>query len=247
MYHKRIRRIAVEGLYDLYDHDVPLNTEDRVTILHGPNGVGKTNLLWMLRYAKLMQLKDLRVPFKRFTIEFDDNSQAVLSRGDEYEFSLPVVYLDVGRMPSVHSLIQQSMEDARCWGASDLIKSKIARFEDRLNSRLLNKTVTLSPTKGFNLCGYKGKYLSESDCSFAERLLVTRTALSIFGMPAGGLLLLSEPERDSHVMWQQHVIPDLLEDTKENWFDVLLTTHSPDIIGPYERLTVGLFGMVKTT
>jgi len=44
----RIKRIEVEGLFGLYHHVIDLNLEDRVTILHGPNGVGKTVLLRMI-------------------------------------------------------------------------------------------------------------------------------------------------------------------------------------------------------
>lgn len=44
----RIKRIEVEGLFGLYHHVIDLNLEDRVTILHGPNGVGKTALLQLI-------------------------------------------------------------------------------------------------------------------------------------------------------------------------------------------------------
>ncbi|MBI2998953.1 MAG: AAA family ATPase, partial [Deltaproteobacteria bacterium] len=41
----RVTKIYVVGLFGLYTHTVKLNQEDRVTIIHGPNGVGKTALL----------------------------------------------------------------------------------------------------------------------------------------------------------------------------------------------------------
>ncbi|SMF96295.1 Predicted ATP-binding protein involved in virulence [Methylomagnum ishizawai] len=44
----RIRQIKVDGLFGLYNHCIDLNLEERVTILHGPNGVGKTVLLRMV-------------------------------------------------------------------------------------------------------------------------------------------------------------------------------------------------------
>lgn len=246
MYHKRIRRIAVEGFYDLYDHDVPLNAEERVTILHGPNGVGKTNLLWMLRFARLRQLSNLHVQFKRFIVDFDDGSQIDWEPGTENTFDTPIVYFDPRSWPSVDDQVRQAMEDARRWGATERLKGKIVRFEDRLNSRLVNKTVSLSPEDGFSARGNDGRKLGPGALSFGERILIDRTALSIFGMPAGGLMLLTEPEYRSHVIWQQQVVPDLLEDAKEDGYDVLFTTYSPDIIGPYEHLSVGLSGAVRT-
>jgi len=71
----RIRSIRVDGLFDLFNHSVDLKLDGRVTILHGPNGVGKTMLLQMVNallkgwYGIFQQ-----VPFQRFALEFTDNS-----------------------------------------------------------------------------------------------------------------------------------------------------------------------------
>lgn len=67
----RITRIEVTGLFGLYDHIIALNLEDRVTILHGPNGVGKTVLLKMIRAVLSAELRDLaEIPFRRFQLDF---------------------------------------------------------------------------------------------------------------------------------------------------------------------------------
>jgi ABC-type nitrate/sulfonate/bicarbonate transport system ATPase subunit len=71
----RVKRVAIFGLFGLYDHDVPLHMDDRVTILHGPNGVGKTALLRLIaavfdgRYTAIT-----KVPFKKLDIELSDGS-----------------------------------------------------------------------------------------------------------------------------------------------------------------------------
>ena len=38
----RISKVSVKGLFGKFDHEIPLNQESRITIIHGPNGVGKT-------------------------------------------------------------------------------------------------------------------------------------------------------------------------------------------------------------
>ena len=43
-----IERIELLGLFRQYDHIIPLQREDRVTILHGRNGVGKTVTLSLI-------------------------------------------------------------------------------------------------------------------------------------------------------------------------------------------------------
>lgn len=71
----RITRIIVEDLFGLYDHDVTLNSQERVTIIHGPNGVGKTVLLKLVNAIFNGDYLELaKTPFSTFRIEFDDKS-----------------------------------------------------------------------------------------------------------------------------------------------------------------------------
>jgi predicted ATPase len=78
----RVNNIQVEGLFELFNHRVDLNTNERVTILHGPNGVGKTMILRMVnalldaRFA-LFQ----RVSFHRFALELTDSRTVEITLG----------------------------------------------------------------------------------------------------------------------------------------------------------------------
>ena len=44
----RIKQISVSGLFGIFDHIIPLNMYDRITVIHGPNGFGKTAMLRIL-------------------------------------------------------------------------------------------------------------------------------------------------------------------------------------------------------
>lgn len=71
----RVTRIRVEGLFDCYSHDVSLHLNERVTIIHGPNGVGKTVLLRLtaaLISGRLTHFAE--VPFHLFEIFLSDGS-----------------------------------------------------------------------------------------------------------------------------------------------------------------------------
>lgn len=71
----RVVRIGVKGLFGRYDHKVDLRTVDRVTIIHGPNGIGKTVLLRLVFEALSGKLGDLlRVPYTDFGIELSDGA-----------------------------------------------------------------------------------------------------------------------------------------------------------------------------
>lgn len=73
---RRVRYVDVEKLFGLYDHHVELNLTDRVTVLHGPNGVGKTILLTLIANSLGSKL-DLfcSTPMERFQIVFTDGQE----------------------------------------------------------------------------------------------------------------------------------------------------------------------------
>lgn len=65
----RVTKIYVVGLFGLYTHTVKLNQEDRVTIIHGPNGVGKTALLRLVHAFFTGRLIEcLRMPMTRLEV-----------------------------------------------------------------------------------------------------------------------------------------------------------------------------------
>ena len=71
----RIKQISVSGLFGNFDHVIPLNMDDRITIIHGPNGFGKTAVLKMLNGLFNSRYSELRtIPFSKFRVEFDNDS-----------------------------------------------------------------------------------------------------------------------------------------------------------------------------
>ncbi len=75
----RIKQISVTDLFGLFDHTIPLNVEERITIIHGPNGFGKTVLLEMI-YGFFHNNFTIfrRVPFSTFRIDFDTGEYVVI-------------------------------------------------------------------------------------------------------------------------------------------------------------------------
>lgn len=77
----RVTKISVVGLFGLYDHTIDLNEADRITIIHGPNGVGKTVLLKAIEaffkgnYSSLSS-----TPFSTLTIWLNNGEHVVITR-----------------------------------------------------------------------------------------------------------------------------------------------------------------------
>lgn len=77
----RVRRVSVKNLFGWLDHDVELRREERVTILIGPNGVGKTRLLELVAAVAQGRVDQLvGVPFDELRIDFDDDRAVVVRR-----------------------------------------------------------------------------------------------------------------------------------------------------------------------
>ena len=71
----RITEVVVEGLFGIFDHTISLNTEERITIIHGPNGFGKTILLQMLNGLFNSKFSEFRsIPFRKFEVRFEEGS-----------------------------------------------------------------------------------------------------------------------------------------------------------------------------
>lgn len=71
----QIKQISVSGLFGTFDHIVQLNTKERITIIHGPNGFGKTAMLRLLNgFFNSRYLVFQTIPFSNFRVEFDDGS-----------------------------------------------------------------------------------------------------------------------------------------------------------------------------
>jgi len=71
----RIKRVFVEKLFGLFDHQIPMNMDDRTTIIHAPNGFGKTTILRMIDGLFNSRYSELRtVPFSVFGVELEDGT-----------------------------------------------------------------------------------------------------------------------------------------------------------------------------
>lgn len=71
----RVKEISIKKLFGVFDHSIPLNMEERITIIHGPNGYGKTIMLRMLDgFFNSRYVVWRTTPFEEFRIDFDDKS-----------------------------------------------------------------------------------------------------------------------------------------------------------------------------
>ena len=77
----RITKISVTKLFGVFNHPVSLNMEDRITIIHSPNGFGKTALLRLINGFFNSQYSEIfNIPFAGFKMDFDDGSYLQITK-----------------------------------------------------------------------------------------------------------------------------------------------------------------------
>jgi ABC-type transport system involved in cytochrome c biogenesis ATPase subunit len=109
----QIKQISVNGLFGIFDHVIPLNMDERITIIHSPNGYGKTAMLRILsgifnsKYSMLF-----KTLFSTFRVEFDDKSIFTVSKeNDGLNSNITIGFQEVSSQPLVFKIYYERIPD----------------------------------------------------------------------------------------------------------------------------------------
>lgn len=119
---------------------------------------------------------------------------------------------------------------------------KIELFLDIINRRFQFKKLYINREKGFVFFDSKGDNLDIDSLSSGEQHELVLTYGLIFKTKENSLLLIDEPEISLHIAWQKKFLSDLRQIISLSPIDVVLSTHSPQLIGPNLDLAVQLTG-----
>lgn len=127
-------------------------------------------------------------------------------------------------------------------GVFDDLADKIGLFTEIINRRFRYKRMTIEREKGFVFTTATGALLPLTGLSSGEQHELVLLYELLFKMKPGSLVLIDEPEISLHLAWQNEFLSDLQKVVKIADFDVLVATHSADIIGDRWDLAVELKG-----
>lgn len=81
--HMKISKVSVTNLFGIFNHEINFNNEDRITIIYGTNGLGKTVILRMIDSLFNDKLSIFfRIPFDLFRVEFSDQTYVSLEKNN---------------------------------------------------------------------------------------------------------------------------------------------------------------------
>jgi predicted ATP-binding protein involved in virulence len=124
----------------------------------------------------------------------------------------------------------------------DRLYARIDLLKTILNRRFSFKTVAIDKSDGIEFRTDEGAILAPEHLSSGEQHEVVLLYQLLFRVKPNSLILIDEPELSLHIAWQEQFLGDLAQITTLSSFDVLIATHSPQIISDRWDLTVELRG-----
>jgi len=122
---------------------------------------------------------------------------------------------------------------------NDLL-AKIELFQELIRDRFTGKQISIDRKSGFRIRTRDGRDIPLDRLSSGEQHQLILVFELLFELRENALILIDEPELSLHVSWQKKFISDLQRIIKLNNFDVILATHSPQLIGRWKELTTEL-------
>lgn len=116
---------------------------------------------------------------------------------------------------------------------------KIKLFKELIDQRFRFKQIEVDRAAGFRV-KFHGADVPLDKLSSGEQHQLVLFFELLFELRSNALILIDEPELSLHVAWQRKFISDLNRIIGLNRFDVILATHSPQLIAHWENLVVEL-------
>lgn len=224
-------------------------------ISHKADALKRIILSEMSKYANLSQSLDRTFPRRVIAeqsmigvsnindrlIELDERRQSLMEVGildadEDVQLELPDKELQdaVARVLSVYIEDNQKKLDS----LSSIYK-RVKLFKELMSQRFGTKKVDVSKSGGLKITHNDNEVPLDRLSSGEQHQLVLFFEL-LFEIKPNTLILIDEPEISLHVAWQKKFISDLMKIIDLNKFDVMLATHSPQLIGGWSDLLVEL-------
>ena len=139
----RISNITVNGLFGRFNHEIKFNPDERLVIIHGPNGFGKTMTLRIVDAIFNLRLWGLaRLPFGSVGVKFDDASSLRMVRTPTVSESN-----DRDKQYSVQVEFVQNGKEVKEFLTGDTIRAEDLPFSSRIIEDLVPGLDQIGPNE----------------------------------------------------------------------------------------------------
>lgn len=186
----RINKISVTNLFGIFNHPVSLNMEDRITIIHGANGFGKTALLRIINGFFNSRYSELRsIIFEQFRVDFDEGSHLIVAKFTEksltFHFSKPdsepETFSSNLSLDSKLSALDSAIRKLRL--SNEKMLKKIDIFQENQSLENIDDSFDDLLDENVDRIKEEPKWLSETKNSIDVRFIETQRLLTHSGVP----------------------------------------------------------------
>ncbi len=182
-----------------------------------------------------------RVEIKQRLDEFETKRRRLTESGlldqeSGQAFQIPTTFDDT--KASVLSVYAEDVDQKLA--VFDELAEKIDLLKSIINRRFKHKRMVVSRDSGIRFTTDTGQPLDATNLSSGEQHELIMLYELLFKVQRDSLILIDEPEISLHIAWQQEFLQDLSDMVRLSGFDVLIATHSPQIINDRWDLTIEL-------
>jgi len=124
--------------------------------------------------------------------------------------------------------------------ALDEIQVTIERFISTINSFMVDKSVTFSIRRDFNIISRNKQILLPSMLSSGERHLLLLFCNAVTALDEQSIFIIDEPEISLNVKWQRNLITSLVDLARGSSVQYLFASHSFEILAQHRDNVVKL-------
>lgn len=139
-------------------------------------------------------------------------------------------------LPTRRILTEYVVDTDQKLGFYEDMLGRLELFTELLNEKLNFKSIRISRETGFEIRDIKKRIIDPEELSSGEQHELILFFDLIFGEARNRLILIDEPEISLHIAWQKRFIPDLQRIVALSPMDVIISTHSPQLISHYRNL-----------
>jgi energy-coupling factor transporter ATP-binding protein EcfA2 len=143
--------------------------------------------------------------------------------------------------PTTRAILAEYINDTSSkLNAYDEMLAKLEIFTKILNDRFMFKKIKIDRAQGFLFQDYRGREVSPEMLSSGEQHELVLLYDLLFRTKRNSLILIDEPEISLHVEWQRRFLSDIQQVIELTGIDVLICTHSPQLIASHIETAVVL-------
>lgn len=235
-------------------HMVKAYSDDLVILLQQNNALFTTE---SIQLDSTFPIRLLRALQEKRSVDIENLIDEITNLNKERTVLSSVGIIDKQHDEIINNLLKKVLKDPGALSILDLYiednKKKLAVFKDTarklelllgiINRRFKHKKLFIDKKDGFIIkTEVESRDIDIINLSSGEQNELIIFYNLLFKTKPNDLVLIDEPEISLHIAWQQGLIADLKDIVKETGISLVISTHSPDIIGDNWSLVQTLSG-----